>query len=259
MAERNRAAVHVELLQIGPSGLQPCQRRRREGLVGLIEVDVVDFHTGALKRESGRRERLFEHDDGMAGCDRHIDDASLGLEVMSLQRRFTDDDGVRCAVIDLRRIGRRDHAALKLFTHAIVAIDDSRFKAINSRDRSYSCGSIQRRMEQVEASIERYLSALETADRREGDLAQAKTTPERERPFARRFTRPRRASPATRRRVQLRSRSAEWADSVAIIAASTKVDMPFVMSRQMARFLFVPFAGPAIAAAVASQVAKWSP
>jgi hypothetical protein len=158
----------------------------------------------------------------------------------------------------LRRIGRRDHAALKLFTLAIVAIDDSRFKAINSRDRSYSRGSIQRRMEQVEASIERYLSALETADRREDDLAQAKTTPERERPFARRFTRPRRASPATRRRMQLRSRSAEWADSVAIIAASTKVDMPFVMSRQMARFLFVPFAGPAIAAAVASQVAKWS-
>ena len=51
---------------------------------------------------------------------------------------------------------------LNLFTHAMVAIDGSRFKACNSRDRSFSRGSIERRMEQVEASIERYLSPLET-------------------------------------------------------------------------------------------------
>jgi len=64
---------------------------------------------------------------------------------------------------------------LNLFTHAIVAIDGSRFKAVNSRDRSFSRGSIERRMEQVEASIERYLSALETADReaRRGGGSQA--------------------------------------------------------------------------------------
>jgi transposase len=64
---------------------------------------------------------------------------------------------------------------LKLFSQAIVAIDGSRFKAVNSRDRSFSRGSIQRRMEQVEASIERYLSALETADRQEGEAAEAKS------------------------------------------------------------------------------------
>ncbi len=64
---------------------------------------------------------------------------------------------------------------LNLFTHAIVAIDGSRFKAVNSRDRSFSRGSTKRRMEQVEASIERYLSALETADRQEGELAGAKS------------------------------------------------------------------------------------
>src|ERR1700728_1523257 len=64
---------------------------------------------------------------------------------------------------------------LNLFTQAIAAIDGSRFKAVNSRDRSFSRGSIKRRMEQVEASIERYLSALETADRQEGELAEAKS------------------------------------------------------------------------------------
>ena len=65
---------------------------------------------------------------------------------------------------------------LNLFAQAIVAIDGSRFKAVNSRDRSFSRGSIERRIEQVEASIERYLSALETADRQEGELAEAKST-----------------------------------------------------------------------------------
>ena len=55
------------------------------------------------------------------------------------------------------------------------AIDGSRFKADNSRDRSFSRGSIKHRMEEVEASIQRYLSALETADRQEGELAEAKS------------------------------------------------------------------------------------
>jgi transposase len=65
--------------------------------------------------------------------------------------------------------------SLNLFAQAIVAIDGSRFKAVNSRDRSFSRGSIKRRMEQVEASIERYLSALETADRQEGEVAEARS------------------------------------------------------------------------------------
>jgi len=65
--------------------------------------------------------------------------------------------------------------SLNLFAHAMVAIDGSRFKAVNSRDRSFSRGSIERRIEQVEASIERYLSALETADRQEGEVAEAKS------------------------------------------------------------------------------------
>src|SRR5476649_1856974 len=63
---------------------------------------------------------------------------------------------------------------LDLFAHAVAAIDGSKFKAVNTRDRNFTRASIKRRMEQVEASITRYLSALETADRQEGELAQAK-------------------------------------------------------------------------------------
>jgi transposase len=64
---------------------------------------------------------------------------------------------------------------LDLFAHAVAAIDGSKFKAVNTRDKNFTRASIQRRMEQVGASIERYMSLLETADRREGELAQPKS------------------------------------------------------------------------------------
>jgi transposase len=65
---------------------------------------------------------------------------------------------------------------LELFTHAVAAIDGSKFKAVNSRDKNFTKAKLKKRMEQVEASIERYLAAVETADRHEGELAQAKST-----------------------------------------------------------------------------------
>ncbi|MCW5657100.1 MAG: IS1182 family transposase [Burkholderiaceae bacterium] len=54
---------------------------------------------------------------------------------------------------------------LKLFTQAVVAVDGSKFKAANNRDRNFTPHKLEQRMRQVEESIERYLSALETADR----------------------------------------------------------------------------------------------
>src|SRR5664279_3374631 len=54
---------------------------------------------------------------------------------------------------------------LRLFSQAIVAIDSSKFKAVNSRDRNFTPGKIDKRQEQIEQSVQRYLDALETADR----------------------------------------------------------------------------------------------
>ena len=64
--------------------------------------------------------------------------------------------------------------AAGLFTQAVAAIDGSKFKAVNTRDKNFTQAKLKKRMEQVEASIARYLAALETADRQEGELAQAK-------------------------------------------------------------------------------------
>lgn len=64
---------------------------------------------------------------------------------------------------------------LKLFSRAIVAIDPSKFKAVNNRDLSFTEVKIDRFKEQVARSIQRYLDTLETADRTQSVDMQAKT------------------------------------------------------------------------------------
>jgi transposase len=64
---------------------------------------------------------------------------------------------------------------LGLFAEALVAIDGSKFKAVNNRDRNFTRAKLQRRMEEIESSIQRYLTALDTADRQEPSVAQAQT------------------------------------------------------------------------------------
>ena len=61
-----------------------------------------------------------------------------------------------------------------LFTRAVVAIDGSKFKAVNNRDKNFTVAKVAKRIEQVEASIERYLTALDHADRQDNDVAEAK-------------------------------------------------------------------------------------
>jgi transposase len=60
---------------------------------------------------------------------------------------------------------------LSLFTEAIIAVDGSKFKAVNNRDRNFTSAKLQRRMEEIESSIQRYLTALDTADRQESTIA----------------------------------------------------------------------------------------
>jgi transposase len=57
--------------------------------------------------------------------------------------------------------------ALGLFTEVSVAIDGSKFKAVNTRDRNFTWAKMERRMAQIEESVARYLRALDSADRQE--------------------------------------------------------------------------------------------
>ena len=55
---------------------------------------------------------------------------------------------------------------LKLFEQVIVAIDGSKFKAVNSRDKNFTRKSIKRRMKRLQEHINRYLTTLDEADKR---------------------------------------------------------------------------------------------
>src|SRR5918996_3634912 len=112
-------------------------------------------------------------------------EASRNVEVMWLTGRlvpdhktisdFRKDDGLAirkvCAqfVALCREIG--------LLTTASVAIDGSKFKAVNNRDKNFTRAKMERRLAQIEESVARYLSQLDTADLQEpSEALAAKTT-----------------------------------------------------------------------------------
>src|SRR4030081_2754374 len=111
-------------------------------------------------------------------------EASRNVEVMWLTGRlvpdhktiadFRKDNGpaIRkvCAqfVALCRQIG--------LLTKASVAIDGSKFKAVNNRDKNFTRAKMERRLAQIDESVARYLSQLDTADLQEpSDALAAKT------------------------------------------------------------------------------------
>jgi transposase len=63
-----------------------------------------------------------------------------------------------------------------LLASSSVAIDGSKFKAVNNRDRNFTAAKMQRRKEQIEKSVARYLDQLDSADRQEPSPALAART-----------------------------------------------------------------------------------
>lgn len=111
-------------------------------------------------------------------------EAGRNVEVMWLTGKLAPDFKT---IADFRRDnGEAVRAACKQFVilcreigliaSGTVAADGSRFKAVNTRDKNYTPGAIRLRLAQVEASIERYLDKLDTADRQEADVAEMPTT-----------------------------------------------------------------------------------
>ena len=68
---------------------------------------------------------------------------------------------------------------LDLLSKASVAIDGSKFKAVNARDKNFTQAKMKRRLERIDESIARYMSQLDTADRQAAggaDVPVAKVT-----------------------------------------------------------------------------------
>jgi transposase len=116
-------------------------------------------------------------------------EAQRNIELMWLTGRLSPDfktiaDFRRDNGAAIRRVCREFVVLcrrLDLFSQALVAIDGSKFKAVNNRDRNYTRAKVQRRIEQIEESVARYLSELDSADRQgAAPVADARTTRLRE-------------------------------------------------------------------------------
>src|SRR5271163_1818856 len=169
-----------------------------ENPVRVIDVFVEELELGALgfagvvPEATGRpayhpgvllKIYVYGYINQVASSRRLEREAQRNVEMMWLTQRlapdfktiadFRKDNGVaiRAACRQFVGLCRR----LELFTLAVAAIDGSKFKAVNTRDKNFTKAKLKQRMAQVEASIERYMAALETADRQEGEVAQAKS------------------------------------------------------------------------------------
>jgi transposase len=102
-------------------------------------------------------------------------EALRNIEVMWLTGRLTPDHktiadfrkdsggAIRKVCVQFIELCR----LMGLLTKASVAIDGSKFKAVNTRDKNFTRGKVERRRAQLEKSVARYLAQLDTADLQE--------------------------------------------------------------------------------------------
>lgn len=137
------------------------------GRPGYYRSDLLKLHIyGYLNRVQSSRRLERE--------------AARNVEVMWLVGRLVPDHktiadfrkdngrGIRKACVQFVALCRQ----FGLLASASVAIDGSKFKAVNTRDRNFTKGKIKRRLAQIEDSVARYLGQLDSADRQEASLAQ---------------------------------------------------------------------------------------
>ena len=111
-------------------------------------------------------------------------EAGRNMEVIWLLRRLSPDDKT---IADFRK--DNGPAIKKVCAQFVVlcrkmgflngpsvAIDGSKFKAVNTRDKNFTRGKVERRRVQLEDSVARYLAQLDTADRQEPSKALASKT-----------------------------------------------------------------------------------
>lgn len=146
----------LDLQELGFAGVEPATTGRPSYHPGLLLKIYIYGYLNRLQ-SSRRLER----------------EAQRNVELMWLTSRLAPDfktiaDFRRDNGRGIRNVCRRFVELcreLKLFTQAVVAIDGSKFKAVNTRDRNFTPAKVQKRQEQIEESIQRYLNALDTADR----------------------------------------------------------------------------------------------
>src|SRR5712691_2697403 len=148
----------LDLAQLGFNGVAPAATGRPA------------FHPSALLKLY-----IYGYLNRVQSSRRLEREAGRNLELLWLLGRLVPDHKT---IADFRKdngLGLRQVCArfvklcreLGLLASASVAIDGSKFKAVNNRDKNFTKGKVERRRAQLEESVARYLAQLDTADRQE--------------------------------------------------------------------------------------------
>ena len=156
--------VFVDELDLTTLGFEGAAATGRPGYhpATLLKLYIYGYlnqvqSSRRLEREAGRNVEVMWLTGKLAPDFKTIADfrRDHGGAIQAACRRF---------VVLCRKLG--------LIAGGTVAVDGSRLRAVNARDRNFTPVTIRRRMEQVDASIERYLGMLDTADRQEGEAGE---------------------------------------------------------------------------------------
>jgi transposase len=156
----------LDLASLGFDGIKPAQTGRPSYHPSvLLKIYIYGYlnrvhSTRRLEREAQRNVELMWLVNRLAPDFKTIADfrRDNGSGIRNVCRQF---------VVLCRELG--------LFTNAVVAIDGCKFKAVNAHDRNFTRGKVEKRLAQIDQCIERYMDALDTADRQAPDIAEART------------------------------------------------------------------------------------
>ena len=159
--------------------------RAIEAFVDALELEQLGFH-GMNPKATGRpayhpatmlKLYIYGYLNRVPSSRRLEREAGRNIELMWLLGRLQPDDKTICNFRRSNGKAIRKVCAefvglcrkLDLFSQALVAIDGSKFKASNNRDRNFTPAKIRRRVEEIEKSIARYFSRLDRVDDEEPD------------------------------------------------------------------------------------------
>src|SRR5277367_3949472 len=148
----------LDLAELGFGGVEPEATGRPSYHPSvLLKLDIYGYlnrvqSSRRLEREAGRNVEVMWLTGRLVPDHKTIADfrKDNGLAIRQVCARF---------VALCRTMG--------LLTEASVAIDGSKFKAVNNRDKNFTRAKMERRMAQIEDSVARYLQQLDTANRQE--------------------------------------------------------------------------------------------
>src|ERR1700681_4825889 len=153
----------LDLAQLGFDGVAPeATGRPSYHPAGLLKLYIYGYlnrvqSSRRLEREAGRNVEVLWLTGRLAPDHKTIADfrKDNGPAIRKVCARF----------VELCR-------AIGLLMTASVAIDGSKFKAVNNRDKNFTRAKVERRRAQLEESVARYLAQLDTADLQEPSEAQ---------------------------------------------------------------------------------------